>query len=287
MKKISAIFMLFVLILLWHLAPSVLAQDGTALEIKEVPACFPKTDRAKMENERQRLIDLYKEFLNATGEFNSYCASQTSENPSYNNCMKKKDLLINKQRELLQAINEFNSKVGQCPCNIGYIENNDRCVQFNLGTANVRALEIKNANRKNNCQAMSRIYKEFSRAVGFDSKKLSYYAGKILVKGGVPYLVSSAPEYVVTFNDSGFKAIYQDSTDQVRHFSSYFVAGIYFAKGMLSKPDYIALLAEWRDMYQPADIALGNAAAALARQTAGSQHMMENLDVSISTQICN
>ena len=187
---------------------------------------------------------------------------------------------------------EFFDGGQKCRCKIGYIENQNRCVEFNLGTAQERALEMRNAERGNNCKAMSRIYKQFARAVGFNSKELATYAGKILSKDGVSFLVLSAPEYAVIFGDSGFKPIYQQPTknpppaNQVRHFTAYFVAGIFSAKGMLSEPEYAGLLAEWRDKGEQADIDLGNVAAALGRQAAGSLHMMENLDVSIQSQIC-
>lgn len=178
---------------------------------------------------------------------------------------------------------------GKCRCKIGYIENNGSCVQMNLGPAKVRALEMKNT--EGDCIAMARIYKQFARAVGFDSKELADYVGKILSRDGILHLVSAAPAFAVNFCDSGFKPQYQQATgshcaNQVRHFTGYFVFGLLHAKGILSDAQLLAAIAEWRDQGEQADIDLGNVAAALGRQAAGSQHMMENIDVSIRSQIC-
>lgn len=179
---------------------------------------------------------------------------------------------------------------GQCRCKIGYIENNGRCVQMNLGPAKVRALEMKRS--ENDCIAMARIYKQYARAVGFDSKELADYVGKILSRDGVLYLVPGDERFAVDFCDTGFKPQYQQSTpgsrcfNQVRHFTGYFVFGLLHAKGIMSSTQFTAAMAVWRDSAEPADMDLGNVAAALGRQAAGSSYMMENLDVFIQNQIC-
>lgn len=199
----------------------------------------------------------------------------------------------------------------KCRCVPGYIENQKRCVVFNLGTARVRALELRNIEvtdkspeEKSDCRAMSRILNEFSRAVGFNSKQLATYAGQVLSQDGVVFRIGgvgvhsivrpASSEYRVdNFEDRGFRPEYRQPSvkppynNQVRHFVGYFALGIEYSDGFLAEPTYTAILAELRDEGEQADIDLGNVAAALARQAAGSPHMMENLGVSIRTQVCN
>lgn len=185
----------------------------------------------------------------------------------------------------------------KCRCVTGYIENQGRCVEFNLGTANVRALEVRNmVENASNCRAMARILKEFSSAIGYnESEELANYAGKIFSQDGVVFKIHRTsvyplvlPEFskYVKFGDSGFRSQYkQKGGNQVRHFVGYFVLGISSSNGMLSEPIYTAILAELREEVQ-ADIDLGNVAAALGRQAAQSPHMMENIGVSIRSQVC-
>jgi hypothetical protein len=170
---------------------------------------------------------------------------------------------------------------------MGYLENRRRCVALNLGTAKVRALELKKSEQASDCRAMSRTLNEFSRSVGFNGNNLVSYAGKIL-SNGIKYKsyalvspVSADYDYAVSFADVGFRSQYRDGSNQVRHFVGYFSAGIHFDYPILT-----AILAELRDEGEPKDIALGNVAAALGRQAAGSEHMMENIGEAIRSQIC-
>lgn len=182
-----------------------------------------------------------------------------------------------------------------CRCRSGYVENRGSCHPFDLGTAKVRALELKRI-EGSDCKAMAQILNEYSRASGFDSKQLASMAGKVLSNGivlrqfGAWYtLVPPATEdYAVGFADSGFRPRYaQPGNNQVRHFVGYFVVGVFLTNGMLGGPAYTAILAELRDKGEQPDIDLGNLAAALGRQAAGSQHMLENVGASIRSQVCN
>jgi hypothetical protein len=178
----------------------------------------------------------------------------------------------------------------------GYIENKGSCMALGLGTAKVRALELKSIEKTSDCRAMAQTLNEFSRAVGFNGKELASYAGKVLTNGvmlkkfGVSdtLVPPASANYAVDFFDTGFRPQYrQPENNQVRHFVAYFVVGISRANGILSDPVYTAFLAELRDQGEQADIDLGNAAAALGRQAAGAPHMMENLGTSIRSQVCN
>ncbi|TAN66345.1 MAG: hypothetical protein EPN17_14115 [Methylobacter sp.] len=183
-----------------------------------------------------------------------------------------------------------------CRCVSGYIENKGSCVALGLGTAKVRALELKSIEKASECRAMAQILNEFSRAVGFNSEQLASYAGKVLSNGVVlqEYGIShtlvppASANYAVSFFDTGFRPQYkQPENNQVRHFVAYFVVGLSYGNGILGDPTYTALLAELRDKGEQADIDLGNVAVALGRQAAGAPHMMENIGTSIRSQVCN
>lgn len=183
-----------------------------------------------------------------------------------------------------------------CRCMTGYIENKGGCKALDIGTAKVRALELKSIENASDCRAMSRILNEFSRAVGFNSEQLASYAGKILSNGvrlSFKTLVSPVSEgynYSVVFGDTGFRPQYQQDIqhpnkgNQVRHFVAYFTVGIKYANLPL---EYASFLAELREKNEQSDIDLGIAAAALGRQAAGAPHMMENIGTSIRSQVCN
>lgn len=118
----------------------------------------------------------------------------------------------------------------------GYIENKGSCVALGLGTAKVRALELKSIEKASECRAMAQILNEFSRAVGFNSEQLASYAGKVLSNGVVlqEYGIShtlvppASANYAVSFFDTGFRPQYkQPENNQVRHFVAYFVVGAF------------------------------------------------------------
>jgi len=178
----------------------------------------------------------------------------------------------------------------------GYIENKGKCVALGLGTAKVRALELKRIEKTSDCRAMAQTLNELSRAVGFNSEQLASYAGRVLSNGvalrknGLTHslVAPAAEDFAVNFSDTGFRPQYaQPGNNQVRHFTAYFVVGVYYAKSILGDPTYTAFLAELRDGGEQPDIDLGNAAAALGRQAVGAPHMMENIGTSIRSQICN
>lgn len=183
-----------------------------------------------------------------------------------------------------------------CRCVIGHIENKGQCRALDIGTAKVRALELKHMESASDCRAMSRILNELSRSAGFNAEQLASYAGKVLSNGvayrayGLSYTLvpAAAADYAVPFLDTGFRPQFrQPENNQVRHFAGYFVAGLRNGSGLLADPTLTGFMAELRDMGERADIDLGNVAAALGRQAAGSPHMMENIGTSVRSQVCN
>ncbi len=177
---------------------------------------------------------------------------------------------------------------GLCRCIGNYIENRGRCVVFDIGSAKVRALELK-AIERTDCAAMSQIVNEFARATNFNGEQLASYAGKVLSNGiefyyhgiSVTLVAPVEPHYAVPFGDSGFRDAYRDGSNQVRHFAGYFAAGLHYNAETMT-----AIMAELRDRGEPPDIALGNLAAALGRQMAGVPHMMENVGQAVRSQVC-
>lgn len=175
-----------------------------------------------------------------------------------------------------------------CRCSIGFIENRGMCRQFDIGTAKVRAVELRRS-EASDCQAMTQIFNEFSRAAEFKVGKVVQYAGQVLSngivlrRGGVhKTLVPLVSEnYAVVFKDSGFLPQYRDDSNQVRHFVAYFAVGAKY-----DLPTATAFLAEIRDSGQQEDIDLGNIASALGRQAAGSVHSMKNLGRALNSQVC-
>ena len=180
-----------------------------------------------------------------------------------------------------------------CRCKIGFIENRGMCPRLDLGTAKVRALELRES-EPSDCEAMAQILNELSRAVGFNSNTLVSYAGKVLANGialrlrFVPTLHTIVPaagqHFAVDFGDDGFRPEYRDGSNQVRHFIAYLSVGIAYPNDSGVRAGF---LAELRDHGEAADIALGNLAAALGRQAAGSVHVMENIGRAVRSQVCS
>ena len=175
-----------------------------------------------------------------------------------------------------------------CRCRIGFIENKGMCPRFDIGTAKVRALELRRS-EGSDCEAMAQIFNEFSRAAGFEVGEVVQYAGQVLSNGIVLRLHGVhrtlvppvSANYAVVFGDSGFRPQYQDNSNQVRHFTAYFAIGAKY-----DWPTVSAFLAEIRDSGEQQDIDLGNLAAALGRQAAGSQRSVENIGRAIRSQVC-
>lgn len=159
-----------------------------------------------------------------------------------------------------------------CRCISGYIKNRGRCVSLHVGSARARALELKREERSD-CHAMAQIYNEFAYAVAFDSRTLVNYAREILGN-------ENSPSYV-RFSASGFRPQYQDPSNQVRHFATYFHLGVTFSSARLGK-----VIANLIDRFEPADIKLGKAASALGSQTKARPRQMAYLGEAIRSQVC-
>jgi hypothetical protein len=139
--------------------------------------------------------------------------------------------------------------------------------------ARVRAFELKRT-EKSSCHAMAQTYNEFSWAVGFNSRLLSNYVREIL---GDEHSI-----YYIDHNDSGFRFIYQDGSNQVRHFTVYFQVGVLFSSDIAAWPLTYAL-----DPLSKKDRDMAKRAAAIGEQMSGSQKQMKYIGEAIRSQVCS